>query len=299
MLPGQLSMGDLRRLELARTLATGPEVLLLDEVFAGLTVGEIARISDAAAVQEARRHDLHHREPRSALACAAGRPGGRDVRSVRRSPRGRWRRCSPTRAFRTRTWGRREPPHRRSGEARPALAAPRSEDGKWRSWKSAISRRSTAGRVPCTASRVDVEAGTIVGIIGPNGAGKSTLLDSILGLTDTAGDIRLEGVSLIDKRPADIVRLGIGYAPERGHLFPFMTTRRQSAGRRPHGRGRRAAQPEDGVRPVPRPRAAPAPGNLDAERGRAPDGVARPCPDVEPAPPGCGRTDHRALPPKV
>lgn len=45
MLPGQLSMGDLRRLELARTLATGPEVLLLDEVFAGLTVGEIARIT--------------------------------------------------------------------------------------------------------------------------------------------------------------------------------------------------------------------------------------------------------------
>ena len=46
MLPGQLSMGDLRRLELARTLATGPEVLLLDEVFAGLTVGEIAQISE-------------------------------------------------------------------------------------------------------------------------------------------------------------------------------------------------------------------------------------------------------------
>lgn len=46
MLPGQLSMGDLRRLELARTLATGPEVLLLDEVFAGLTVGEIAQITE-------------------------------------------------------------------------------------------------------------------------------------------------------------------------------------------------------------------------------------------------------------
>ena len=45
MLPGQLSMGDLRRLELARTLATGPEVLLLDEVFAGLTVGEIDQIT--------------------------------------------------------------------------------------------------------------------------------------------------------------------------------------------------------------------------------------------------------------
>ncbi len=38
-------MGDLRRLELARTLATGPKLLLLDEVFAGLTAGEIAELS--------------------------------------------------------------------------------------------------------------------------------------------------------------------------------------------------------------------------------------------------------------
>ena len=45
MLPGQLSMGELRKLELARTLATDPRVLLLDEVFAGLTRGEIAQLS--------------------------------------------------------------------------------------------------------------------------------------------------------------------------------------------------------------------------------------------------------------
>ena len=39
-------MGDLRRLELARTIATNPKLLLLDEVFAGLTVGEIAELSE-------------------------------------------------------------------------------------------------------------------------------------------------------------------------------------------------------------------------------------------------------------
>ena len=44
-LPSELSMGDLRKLELARTIATGAKMLLLDEVFAGLTAGEIAQMS--------------------------------------------------------------------------------------------------------------------------------------------------------------------------------------------------------------------------------------------------------------
>ncbi len=44
--PYELSMGDLRRLELARTIATHPKLLLLDEVFAGLTTGEIAELSE-------------------------------------------------------------------------------------------------------------------------------------------------------------------------------------------------------------------------------------------------------------
>ncbi len=49
MHPGELSMGYLRRLELARTIAANPKLLLLDEVFAGLTVGEIAEISELLA----------------------------------------------------------------------------------------------------------------------------------------------------------------------------------------------------------------------------------------------------------
>ena len=68
--PAELSMGDLRKLEMARTMATDPKVLLLDEVFAGLTVAEIAMISDL--VQKMRNdgmtflivsHDLKALEP--------------------------------------------------------------------------------------------------------------------------------------------------------------------------------------------------------------------------------------------
>lgn len=66
----ELAMGDLRKLEFARTLATGAEVLLLDEVFAGLTTGEIGMIAEL--IQDLRQrgftflmvsHDLPAMEP--------------------------------------------------------------------------------------------------------------------------------------------------------------------------------------------------------------------------------------------
>jgi len=69
-LPGELSMGELRKLEMARTMATEPRVMLLDEVFAGLTATEISQIS--SLIQEMRNngmtflivsHDLKALEP--------------------------------------------------------------------------------------------------------------------------------------------------------------------------------------------------------------------------------------------
>lgn len=71
----------------------------------------------------------------------------------------------------------------------------------------------------------DVEEGGAIALIGANGAGKSTLLDSIMGLTKTQGDMRFDGESLVGKSAAQVVKRGIGYAPERFNLFPFMTVR--------------------------------------------------------------------------
>ena len=72
---------------------------------------------------------------------------------------------------------------------------------------------------------LSVAEGEIVAVIGANGAGKSTLMDSVMGLTRTTGDIRLGGASLTGRPTAAIVAAGVGYAPERAHLFPYMSVR--------------------------------------------------------------------------
>lgn len=72
---------------------------------------------------------------------------------------------------------------------------------------------------------LDIAEGEIVAIIGANGAGKSTLLDSVMGMTKTSGAIQLDGQNLTGRNTAQIVQAGIGYAPERANLFPYMSVR--------------------------------------------------------------------------
>lgn len=75
------------------------------------------------------------------------------------------------------------------------------------------------------SASIDVEVGDIAAIIGPVGAGKSTLLDAVLGLNDATGSITFEDKNLRQLPTSKIVRLGIGYAPERGNLFTQMNVR--------------------------------------------------------------------------
>ncbi|MEP4198318.1 MAG: ABC transporter ATP-binding protein [Aliishimia sp.] len=70
-----------------------------------------------------------------------------------------------------------------------------------------------------------VEPGETIAIVGANGAGKSTLLDCIMGMVQTTGTIKLNGHDITGSKPADMVKRGIGYAPERFNLFPHMSVR--------------------------------------------------------------------------
>ena len=71
-----------------------------------------------------------------------------------------------------------------------------------------------------------VDEGELVAIIGANGAGKTTLLMAISGVVPARrGEVRFAGRRITGLAPHEIVRLGIGHAPEGRRIFPRLTVR--------------------------------------------------------------------------
>uniref|UniRef100_A0A7C3SKI6 ABC transporter ATP-binding protein n=1 Tax=Thermofilum pendens TaxID=2269 RepID=A0A7C3SKI6_THEPE len=71
---------------------------------------------------------------------------------------------------------------------------------------------------------LSVEEKEIVAVIGPNGAGKTTLLNAVFGLaTLHSGTIRYKGRVLNGLKPHEVVKLGVGYAPQLDNVFPNLT----------------------------------------------------------------------------
>jgi branched-chain amino acid transport system ATP-binding protein len=69
-----------------------------------------------------------------------------------------------------------------------------------------------------------VNAGEVVGIMGANGAGKTTLFALIAGnLQPSAGDIRLDGSSIVGQSPDEICRRGVGRTFQTARPFADLT----------------------------------------------------------------------------
>jgi branched-chain amino acid transport system ATP-binding protein len=70
----------------------------------------------------------------------------------------------------------------------------------------------------------EVNAGEIICLVGRNGAGKTTTFRTIMGFRrPVAGHIDFDGHSLIGRRPFEIARTGIGFAPEESEVFGDLT----------------------------------------------------------------------------
>jgi branched-chain amino acid transport system ATP-binding protein len=84
--------------------------------------------------------------------------------------------------------------------------------------------RRFGGIVAVDDVSVDVDEGHIVGLIGPNGAGKTTLFNVITRLyRPDAGELELDGKSLLKVPPYRIVREGIARTFQNVELFRSMS----------------------------------------------------------------------------
>ena len=71
---------------------------------------------------------------------------------------------------------------------------------------------------------IEVGHGEIVTLIGANGAGKTTTLKTISGLlSPRQGTVTFEGQDIVKTQAHELVKLGIGHAPEGRRIFSRLT----------------------------------------------------------------------------
>ena len=212
--PATLPFADLRKIEIAKAIARDPQVVLIDEPFAGLTARETA--SFAKLITEMRDDGRavlivdHNVKSMSALVdrvyamnvgekiaegTVAEVMANETVRKVY------------------------------LGGALETAARPESAFDDAQTPFLEIENLSVVydKAQALEAVSLHVHHGEFVAIVGLNGAGKTTLFNAVSGLVPYAGDIRRQGKPLRGRTAATISREGIVQSPEGRELFGLMT----------------------------------------------------------------------------
>jgi branched-chain amino acid transport system ATP-binding protein len=214
--PATLPFADLRKIEIAKAIARDPQVVLIDEPFAGLTARETA--SFAKLITEMRDDGRavlivdHNVKSMSALVdrvyamnvgekiaegTVAEVMANETVRKVY------------------------------LGGALETAARPEASFADAQTPFLEIENLSVVYDKAQALEGVSlhVHHGEFVAIVGLNGAGKTTLFNAVSGLVPYAGDIRRQGKPLRGQTAAAIAREGIVQSPEGRELFGLMTVR--------------------------------------------------------------------------
>jgi ABC-type branched-subunit amino acid transport system ATPase component len=216
-----LSYGDKRRVEIGITLATDPDLVLLDEPTAGMNPEETARMVELIETLDERtetnffltEHDMNvvfsiasrilvlHQGQIIADASPREITESEQVQSAYLGSSG-----ESEAEIRGTTRGR-------TGD-RDSDVVLDLEDIHTAYGQSQV----------LTGVSMEVREGEIVSLLGRNGAGKTTTLRSIVGIQPPhRGTIRFKGQDIANEPPFRIARAGIGYVPEERDVFTDLT----------------------------------------------------------------------------
>ena len=215
-------MGLLKRLEVARALATQPSLLLFDEIMAGLTPPEV-------------------REMTAAIAALPGR--GITVIWVEHVMMAIMKVAQRLLVLHRGELIAQGSQPRSSKD--PAVIDGLSRRGNETCFALRISKRSTDRTQVLHAINLTVEEREIVGLVGANAAGKSTLMFTLAGLQAPAPARSGSMASAIDHLPAyERVRRALVLMPERRRLFPVHDRAREPGDWAPISRSPRRSRAE-------------------------------------------------------
>ncbi len=214
--PGTLPFADLRKIEIAKAIARDPQVLLIDEPFAGLTAKETAAFSDLICeLREDGRAVLLVDHNVKSVAQLVDRVIAMYVgeRIAEGSAEEVMRNETVRRVY--------------LGGAIETAARPES------SFRDAVTPFLEVEAISVHYGKaqaldgvsIHVHEREFVAVVGLNGAGKTTLFNAISGFLPYAGDVRREGTSLHGRSPAAIARGGIVQCPEGRELFTDLSVR--------------------------------------------------------------------------
>jgi branched-chain amino acid transport system ATP-binding protein len=214
--PSTLPFADLRRIEIAKALARDPQVVLVDEPFAGLTARETAAFAQLIAeLRDDGRAILLVDHNVKSVAALADRVFAMYVgeRIAEGSVEDVMRDETVRRVY--------------LGGGIETAARPEAGFRDAKVPFLQVDRLSVFyGKAQALEDiSIHVHEGEFVSVVGLNGAGKTTLFNAISGLLPYDGAILRQGQSLRGRSAAAIARAGLVQSPEGRELFTDMTVR--------------------------------------------------------------------------
>jgi branched-chain amino acid transport system ATP-binding protein len=214
--PATLPFADLRKIEIAKAIARDPEVLLIDEPFAGLTQKETAAFSQLIVELRDDGHAI-------LLVDHNVKSVARLVDRVLAMYVGEHIAEGSAEAVMSNETVRRV--YLGAGSIETA-ARPESSFTDKTPFLEVENINVHYGKAQALEDvSIHVHTGEFVSVVGLNGAGKTTLFNAISGLVPYSGEIRQTGQSLRSLSAARVARNGIVQAPEGRELFIDMSVR--------------------------------------------------------------------------